>query len=89
MGLTQVEPRSGFGDKHCVRRDESGQWHMMNRRDRGWGEKSIAYERIGDLLATWGVMLQVDELDPNRIIVHADKHGNWWPAVAVPSDGRF
>lgn len=49
----------------------SAAWHLMNRKDRGWGELSFPYESWHSLLAEW----DVERGEPDR-----DEHG-WFVPV--------
>ncbi|MFA5124118.1 hypothetical protein [Zavarzinia sp.] len=85
MGAARVERRELCGaGPFCIRRDPvRGDWCLMNRADRGFGERCYGHKTIGELLATWGLRLSVEEFDKNRIVDAHDAHGQWWPAQRV------
>lgn len=80
LGLVRVDLRRPLApEAGCIRFDaRRRQWCLMNRQDRGWASSCVGHDTIGELLATWGLSLQVDELDRNRIRHEADSHGRYW-----------
>lgn len=75
LGVRKVVRRRSFGGGLGVIREHHRSWLLLNRRDRGLGEYAFEHPSIGHLIATWGVL---PELNAKQ-----DEHGLYWRVIDI------